>query len=55
MSKVLEELEEYVDFIDADCNTIENFDMGCCDEREVEVLRNVFNYLDKLIKKHKDG
>jgi len=51
--KLLEELGEYASSADSDANTIDNFDKSCCDEREGETLRNVFNYLDKLLKKYR--
>ena len=50
--ELLKELEDYADSIDNDINTIQNHDIACCDERELEVLRNVFDVLDKLIKKY---
>lgn len=49
-----EELEEYASSVDADANSIENFDMKCCDVREVETLRNVFRWLDSFLKRHED-
>ena len=53
MSKtLLEDLEEYADSIDSDINTINNFDVACCDARELEVLQNVFDQLVRMRKNH---
>lgn len=53
MSKTLiEDLKEYADSIDSDINTINNFDVACCDARELEVLQNVFDQLVKMCAKH---
>ena len=51
-NSLIRELEDYANSIDADINTINNYDIYCCDERELEVLHDVFNYLDNLIKKY---
>jgi len=49
--KLLKELEKYIDSIDSDINTVYNFDMCCCDSREVETLECVFKALDRLLRK----
>jgi hypothetical protein len=48
--QLIDRLEAYADSIDDDINTINNYDMTCCDDREVETLREVFNFLERLLK-----
>lgn len=50
---LIEDIENYTDSIDDDINTIQNYDMTCCDERELEALQNVFRVLDRILKKAK--
>ena len=55
MEQLLKKIEEYADSIDNDINTINNYEVSCCDARELEGLQNVFNHLEKLIKEQKNG
>lgn len=55
IKNLLQEIEDYADSIDNDINTIDNFDMACCDEREAETLKNVFNQLEKFLKQHRNS
>ena len=48
ITQMTEELEDYIESLTFEINQLEDFDRSCCDQAELEVLRNVLHKIQKI-------